>query len=71
MKTDIRIGQRAATEVKRLYPRKKDAVIAVGCGNHVINEWSYGIAPSARYLARLHELGADVIYILSGVRTAK
>jgi len=50
------------------YPKKKHAMIALGCGNHTINEWRNGVAPSAANLQRLHELGADVIWILTGRR---
>lgn len=65
---DIGIGYRAAAEVRRLFPKKKHAIIAIGCGKNVLYEWSCGIAPSAIYLARLHDLGADVIWILTGKR---
>ena len=68
MKADIGIGYRAAAEVRRLFPKKQHAIIAIGCGKNTLNEWSYGVAPSAVYLARLHELGADVIWILTGRR---
>lgn len=67
-KADIGIGYRAAEEARRLFPKKKHAIIALGCGQNTINEWSYGVAPSATNLARLHELGADVIFILTGRR---
>lgn len=63
---DIGIGIRAAQEIYRLYPKKKHAMIALGCGKHTINEWEHGAAPSAGSLKRLHELGADVIWILTG-----
>lgn len=66
--TDIGIGIRAAQEILRLYPKKKHAMIALGCGNHTIIEWRNGVAPSAANLQRLHELGADVIWILTGKR---
>ena len=68
---DVGIGYRVAAEVKRLFPKKKHALIAIGCGKNTLNEWSYGVAPSAIYLARLHELGADVIWILTGKREGK
>ena len=29
---DVGIGYRAAAEVKRLFPKKKHALIAIGCG---------------------------------------
>ena len=65
---DIGIGIRAAQEINRLYPKKKHAIIALGCGKHVIYEWQNGVSPSATNLQRLHELGADVIWILTGKR---
>ena len=68
---DVGIGYRAAAEVKWLFPKKKHALIAIGCGKNTLNEWGYGVAPSAIYLAQLHELGADVIWILTGKREGK
>ena len=66
-KCDVNIGYRAVQEVFRLFPgTTKSALAAIGCGKCVINEWGKGVAPSAKYLARLHELGADVIWILTG-----
>ena len=67
-KQDIEIGKRAYDEVLSMFPMMKDAVAAIGCGNKAVYEWKYGTAPSATYLARLHELGADVIWILTGRR---
>ena len=71
MKADIGIGYRAAAEVDRLFRKRKHAIIAIGCGQNVVTEWSYGVALSAANLARLHELGADVIWILTGKRERK
>lgn len=68
-KPDIAIGYRAVSEVKRLFPKRKHAVIAIGCGNDALKEWGCGVAPSAVQLARLCELGADVVWILTGRRT--
>ena len=65
---NIGIGIRAAQETRRLFVKKKHALIALGCGKHTINEWSHGVSPSAANLQRLHELGADVIWILTGKR---
>ena len=68
-KAEIEIGKRAAKEAFRLFERSKDAQMAI-CGNNngLIYHWMEGVAPSAKYLQRLHYLGADVIYILTGVR---
>ena len=66
---DTSIGKRAYTEVLRLFPVMNDAFEALGCSNYPIYQWSKGAAPSAIYLARLQELGADVIWILTGKKT--
>lgn len=67
--TDIEIGHRALEEAQRLFPSVRKATIAVNCGPKTIYAWRDGVAPSAIYLARMHELGADIIYILTGKRT--
>jgi len=67
-KTDPMIGVRAAQEFQRLFPVKKDGDLALGCGKHTVYEWTDGTAPSAVYLQRLMELGADIDYILTGVK---
>lgn len=68
-KAELEIGKRAAKEAFRLFEKSKDAQRAI-CGNNngLIYHWMEGISPSAKYLQRLHYLGADVIYILTGVR---
>jgi hypothetical protein len=68
-KADIEIGQRAYKEVVRLFPTMVEAKRKLRCnskGN--IYKWSYGVAPSARYLQRLFICGADIEYILTGRR---
>jgi hypothetical protein len=65
-KAELEIGHRAAYETRRLFDRVKDATGAIGCNRKAINEWEHGSAPSTIYLARMHELGADVIWILTG-----
>jgi hypothetical protein len=68
-RAQIEIGERAFEETFRLFDRMKDAANAIGVGNNAtIYGWMRGDAPSAKYLQRLHYLGADVIYILTGVR---
>lgn len=71
LKGDITIGYRAYEEVLRLFPRMKDAMAALGCRENNIYQWGRGIAPSAKSLARLLEVGADVPYILIGRRSGK
>lgn len=70
-KAQIEIGKRAYEEVLRLFEKTKDANAALGLTNsrNHLYEWMRGVAPSAKYLQRLYYLGADVIYILTGVRS--
>lgn len=65
-KADIAIGERAYSEMMRLYGNPKSAVQALGCERKLIYFWQCGVAPSALYLARMHELEIDVVYILTG-----
>lgn len=65
-KADIAIGERAYTEMMRLYGSTTKAAQALGSERRIINDWNYGITPSALYLRRMHELGIDIIYILTG-----
>lgn len=65
-KADISIGYRATYEVLRLTESTKHACQLIGCGKELLRAWRNGVAPSAIYLVRLHEIGADVVYILTG-----
>lgn len=62
---DITIGRRAYEEVLRLFPKMKDAERIIGCENYTIYKWKDGVSPSAIYLARLLEIGADIRWILT------
>lgn len=64
--SDAAIGKRAYQEVLRLFPGMKAAETALGCTYYPIYQWRKGAAPSAVYLARLLELGADIQWILTG-----
>ncbi len=68
-KADIAIGERAYSEVLRLFGSVSKAAVAIGCTRGLINDWHWGTSPGAMYLARLHQLGADVIWILTGVKS--
>lgn len=71
-RAQIEIGQRAFSEVQRIFRTIVDARIALGMkSRQLIYDWMEGCAPSAKYLQRLHYCGADVIYILTGVREEK
>lgn len=65
-KGDVEIGYRAYDEVLRLFPRAKDALVALGTNGDNIYSWKNGVCPSAKYLARLLKAGADIEYILIG-----
>ena len=65
-KADINIGYRAASEVIRLSKSTKHACEIMGCNRELLKGWRHGVAPSAIYLVRLHEIGADIIWILTG-----
>lgn len=69
-KPQIEIGKRTHEEILRLFQKTKDANKALGIkGNNLIYDWMRGVAPSAKYLQRMIYCGADVIYILTGVRS--
>lgn len=70
-KADVRIGYRAAEEAFRIAHSAQYAAVLVGGERKIVYTWSEGNAPSAIYLQRLHELGADVIYILTGRRCTR
>lgn len=68
-KAQIEIGKRAYEEVHRVFGKDVDARITLGMkSKQLLYDWSQGCAPSAKYLQRLYYCGADVIYILTGMR---
>ena len=66
---DLQIGKRAYQEAMRICESASIANNMIGCNSkgHVY-KWNEGVAPSAKYLQRLYYMGADVIYILTGMR---
>ncbi len=68
-KADINIGYRAFREVERLFGNMTKAAVSIGCKKRLIYDWNQGVSPSAIYLVRLHEIGADVLWILTGKET--
>lgn len=68
-KADIRIGYRAAEEAMRLSGYSAaTAALRLGAERKIVYNWATGDAPTAIFLQRLHEMGADVVYILTGRR---
>ena len=68
-KAQFDIGKRAYEEVQRIFESDTIARRQLGISSmRLMYDWSCGGSPSAKYLQRLHYCGADVIYILTGVR---
>jgi hypothetical protein len=75
-KADIDVGRRAYKECDRIFGVSEyggiiKAIKALGCNKKAIYGWKDGLTPETFYLIRLHYLGADVMYILTGVRNKK
>lgn len=70
-KGDIEIGVRAAEEAIRCCKTGKVAAERLGFERKIIHSWHTGGTPGGLALARLHCLGADVLYILTGERTGQ
>ena len=69
-RAQVEIGKRAFSEVQRIFDKNVDARILLGMkSRQLLYDWMEGVAPSAKYLQRLHYCGADVIYILTGIRS--
>lgn len=70
MSSEISIGRRAYEEVERIFGKDVDARSVLGMkSRQLLYDWMDGVSPSAKYLQRLHYVGADVIFILTGKRT--
>lgn len=72
-RASLEIGHREFEEVDKIfdlseYGRMIAATKAIGCHKNAIYECDDGKAPDAIFLQRLHDIGADVIYILTGKR---
>jgi hypothetical protein len=67
------IGERAFSECLRLWETPYKAAKALGvCQSMVIYKWGRGLScPQAYYLAQMYSAGADIKYILLGVRESE
>ncbi len=64
---DAGIIDRTVEEVSKLGNDPTVIAKLVGCPTQLIQYWLDGAyTPSAFYLRRLHEIGCDVLYILTG-----
>lgn len=68
-KKDCRFGERAFEEVGRLFKSKILARRALGISKNLLYKWEFGTVPSAFYIAKIHYLGGDAMYILTGKRS--
>ena len=73
-KGDIQIGERAAMELLEIEARSgvrtSEQIKALGLDRKVLYEWQHGATPSGAALQRMALAGYDVMYILTGRRTA-
>ena len=66
---DSAMTPRLIEEIYRLGYSNTELSRAMGCSQTAIKQWITGdTIPYAYYLAKLHYLGCDVIYILTGER---
>lgn len=66
---DRGIAERMIEELSKLGDTPYDISKLVGCPTQLVRSWLDGInTPSTFYLRRFHEIGCDVLYILSGKR---
>ena len=64
---DYDITLRTAEEVSKLGSTAVEIAKIIGCPAQVVRSWLNGeFTPSAHYLRRFHEVGCDILYILTG-----
>jgi transcriptional regulator with XRE-family HTH domain len=68
--TDPAVFPRLAEEIFRTGLGNTELAKLLGCNLNTIAYWlAGGGTPQAYYLAKMHKIGLDVIYILTGERT--
>ena len=67
-KSPCDIGYRAFEECQRISDNMERLGKQLGGSKTIMYTWADGTSPSAMFLQRLHYMGADVMYILTGVR---
>ena len=69
VKADFRIGQRAYDYIKKQEGTMVDKCKKLGVSKSIVYQWHLGInSPSAHHLQKLVLAGADVNYILTGIK---
>lgn len=69
-KCDIGVGIRMCEELHRIFPRETNEAICkkLRCDRKNTWAWSNGETPHPVFLQRLHNLGGDALYVLTGQR---
>lgn len=69
-KTSCEIGCRMADELLRMFPNEsiKGICKKLGADRRAFSYWRRGETPSTGFLQRLHYLGGDALYVLTGQR---
>ena len=67
-KADPSIGKSAFEEAYTLADTLPAASKCLGADRKLLYSWNRGATPEVLYLVKLHELGADILYILTGQR---
>ncbi len=66
---DYDMRERAVEELHKLGDTPTEIARKIGCAPPCVRVWlSQEGIPSAYYLKRLHELGCDILYIITGER---
>ena len=68
IKADIRIGERAWSEILRAERTTADMARLIGVQRKTLYAWRDGETPNTRALARMAHMNFDIYYILTGYR---
>lgn len=69
-KRDPEMSARLVEEIFRLGYTQTELAKMLGCNYNSVTRWlNNGDVPYGYYMKRLYEVGADVVYILTGERT--
>lgn len=63
------MAERVAEEINKLGKTQVEVARKLGCSAGLVRKWANAESvPSSAYLAQLHNIGADVMYIITGKR---
>lgn len=68
-KYDCDIGIRFVTECIRIFGTQAEALRRLNAEKTTFYSWRSGSTPSSFWLAKLHYLGGEVMYVLNGKRS--